>query len=750
MAPFIYDPDRGRSAVNAVLASFIVILVGLPLHLPHLYWGLVTVLTLTQPRSRTTWEKSVYRLAGTFVAAVVGIWIAMFFPQRPVLQFVVLTAYIAVVTYLATGKTVPYAVLIAGFTCLLVTEDSFSNPDTTIYTGAARFLVIGLGVVATLLVTSGFRRAQPRMVLEERISRIRSLMAELTRMARERLAGGEVLEKDQWALRMELYRLTRELPTFSASVLQDDTVNELSRLTDLQSFIHALEQLVDRLNALHKLPLETMTARAPQEVAEILALMQSSLEEPFGLVISEEEANQPPPWILPLDAFEEKVEEERETQGYYKHTVEENLVYFALAQEIIAAAAATATMRRIRRQHCTTGLISSDPGTPGPRAVLAALWNDLRHPDPLRLHHTAKTVPVVMILLILAQASHLTFVQQGVITAYLMMLSVPVGSSLSKGINRLLGAFAGGIFALFCIVLFTSILGSLAVYLILIGLVMFVSNYINTGNPSYNYIGFQFGFAFVLTMAGQESQPIAIEPAVARFLGIVLGMTVVAIATSSFNPALVSDTLRTMLAAAAAELRGRLAGIRESLREPHAPLQDLLEIRRKLGSLGTLLYEARFESLTDPAIIHRLQDEAQLLRSCSAYVEELIAAARPSQFLSLIPELAERIDLELSKVSGTLQEFEAHQRVVMAGERGVVIPETLAQKLEIPDPAALHKLIEKGRSIPETKTVPLEELTRLSLIVTNVIGLMQLRHRMEKLVREDVPPGLVLARTPIE
>lgn len=170
-------------------------------------------------------------------------------------------------------------------------------------------------------------------------------------------------------------------------------------------------------------------------------------------------------------------------------------------------------------------------------ATLRRLWPGTASaaPTPVRWHADAARHAVEggLALATLAILSHwlaIPALAQGAISIMAVMV-VPlsdVGDNNLKPvttrlIHRLIGCALGGAFALVWLLLAKGATSPL-----IAGTMtgVFIGRWIETGNPAYRYIGFQFAFAVLITLVPDNYAHAEIGPGIERLTGVVIGMLI--------------------------------------------------------------------------------------------------------------------------------------------------------------------------------------------------------------------------------
>ena len=175
----------------------------------------VVVLTLAQYVGAIA-EKSLLRVIGTVVGALLGIWLVGNHGSEPLFMMGGCFLIAAFGTMMFGGNWYPYAFFLTVLTMLVVVNDTMKNPSAAWDTGVARTEEICVGIVASMIVTGVL---WPRYARVEYRRSTRSALRDIGRVAIERIrllletdsSGGTEAEMRKlvasFAMRMNTLRL---------------------------------------------------------------------------------------------------------------------------------------------------------------------------------------------------------------------------------------------------------------------------------------------------------------------------------------------------------------------------------------------------------------------------------------------------------------------------------------------------------------------------------------------------------------
>ena len=170
-----------KMAVGGMLAFYVALWQGL--RNPQWCIFTVVVLTLAQYVGAIA-EKSLLRVIGTVVGALLGIWLVGNHGSEPLFMMGGCFLIAAFGTMMFGGNWYPYAFFLTVLTMLVVVNDAMKNPSAAWDTGVARTEEICVGIVASMIVTGVL---WPRYARVEYRRATRSALRDIGRVAIERI-----------------------------------------------------------------------------------------------------------------------------------------------------------------------------------------------------------------------------------------------------------------------------------------------------------------------------------------------------------------------------------------------------------------------------------------------------------------------------------------------------------------------------------------------------------------------------------
>lgn len=120
-----------------------------------------TVLIVANPTVGAMVSKSVWRVIGTIIGAIISVGVMAAFVQSPVLYFAALSVFVGLACMMATFLRLfrAYAAVLTGYTIVIVSSPAFAHPDSIFLAAMGRLSAVTTGVVVTAFV---FMLTSPR------------------------------------------------------------------------------------------------------------------------------------------------------------------------------------------------------------------------------------------------------------------------------------------------------------------------------------------------------------------------------------------------------------------------------------------------------------------------------------------------------------------------------------------------------------------------------------------------------------
>jgi len=144
-------------ATKTFLAGMLALYIAFALNLAYPIWAVGTVFVIANPYAGMTSSKSIYRLLGTLLGAVVAVIVTPLFINTPMIFTLFLAVWVGWCLYFSLLDRTPrsYIFMLAGYTTVIICFNAIYAINTTSIFDMAigRFLEISLGVVCSAVVT---------------------------------------------------------------------------------------------------------------------------------------------------------------------------------------------------------------------------------------------------------------------------------------------------------------------------------------------------------------------------------------------------------------------------------------------------------------------------------------------------------------------------------------------------------------------------------------------------------------------
>ena len=145
-------------ATKTFLAGMLALYVAFYLNLAYPIWAIGTVFVIANPYSGMMASKSVYRVLGTILGAIVAVAVTPWLINTPWLFTLFLAAWVGTCLYFSLLDRTPrsYVLMLAGYTSVIIAfnEVYFIDTSSLFDMAVGRVLEISLGVVCSAIVTS--------------------------------------------------------------------------------------------------------------------------------------------------------------------------------------------------------------------------------------------------------------------------------------------------------------------------------------------------------------------------------------------------------------------------------------------------------------------------------------------------------------------------------------------------------------------------------------------------------------------
>jgi uncharacterized membrane protein YccC len=218
-------PTWAGFALRNWLASMLALYIAFSFQIDSPVWAWLTVWIVAQPTPGMMLSKSLYRVIGTIVGAILGIVLIALFAQTPELFVLALALIVAGCTVASNILTNfrAYATVLAAYTAGIIASDAINTPDQIFFIAMARASCILIGIASAIVVTSIFAPHHSEETVREKLL---SLLKDASRRAvyswkgnnEDRLKIGKKLIDDMIATNTLIEYAAAESGTFRLQV----------------------------------------------------------------------------------------------------------------------------------------------------------------------------------------------------------------------------------------------------------------------------------------------------------------------------------------------------------------------------------------------------------------------------------------------------------------------------------------------------------------------------------------------------
>lgn len=173
----VFSDPAFRYGLKFGLAGVLAVFIALLIRLQMPTWALFTVFVLMIAQYvGAIAEKSLFRIIGTVIGAVLGYVVTASFEQQPVIYLSIVGLVVAFCTAMFGQSRYPYAFLLCGMTMTVVASNGLGNPDFSWQYALWRIEEVTLGILVAIVVQS---LVWPRFAREEFTKNTRLAFADL-------------------------------------------------------------------------------------------------------------------------------------------------------------------------------------------------------------------------------------------------------------------------------------------------------------------------------------------------------------------------------------------------------------------------------------------------------------------------------------------------------------------------------------------------------------------------------------------
>ncbi|MFZ0827796.1 MAG: FUSC family protein [Verrucomicrobiia bacterium] len=529
---------RWRDALRLTLLCALATTIIIGYHIPYGEFLVIFFFAVCQPDAWASLRKARLRGLGTLIGgglAIVGIVVC---GDKPGLLLVGQAGLFAVALFFSRTTTIPYALILAMFTFVIVMPVAATDPDASLQQTFWRILLTCAGaVIGTVAQLVLWPDHPEKLLLRQLAARLETAETILDRVAS---AGSPAGRPPPSETRPPVaVAMTGQLDLLASAEagsrwLQQRHTEQIKLITDIEMVLITALRL-ERLAAREPSALQTEALRdRVRKIRHQLARFRQALAQVC--------------WPMPTDGDHETPAPESSVEN-----------------ESAPVLSVVAGLERIVRKM---------PAAMAFLAVTDADWRQGKHIlDPLREPVAKRTiftpacrlsnVEVVRFALKGALAATICYVVYqalnwpGISTCVVTCLITAqssFGAGLQKALLRLAGAILGAVATVAAVVILWPNLPGAASFIVVTSALFFAASWLTVGSSRVSYIGLQMGLVVSLVLLNQPNQSVDLVVAGDRILGVLLGVTVMGFIDLTLWPNFAGSRLRRKLAETARAL----------------------------------------------------------------------------------------------------------------------------------------------------------------------------------------------------
>ena len=534
----VFRDQAVRHGIKFGLAGLLSLYLALLLKLPEPAWALITVFVLMLAQYvGAVAEKSMTRIIGTAAGGVIGYLLTASLEQDPVLYLALVGGVVGFGTAMFGYTKYPYGFLLCALTTMVVAANGMNDPEFSWRPALVRVEEVGVGVIASMLVTS---LVWPHYARREFLEKVHLALRELQKglQARAGLLFDESATSappDERPFSVIIAGL-RNLLHFGA--LESQYFR--ARLPTYTEIVACLSRIAAALETLGQtLPRGAAYRRYLQE--EIGACHRALIE---GLGVFADEHAGPAPRQAALAAIEAsfRVWQERLHAVRGSHLapaagVEEALAFSGHALSLNEIAGELDHLGRLLESLPENPLAPSRETAPPPSPPL----------DPFWLRNGFKAAVAVTLGLLVQNwlkppGGSMVVLATWVFTVLSRLY--PRGQGDRRAFHSLLATAAGGLVYVAALLVLTPALSDYTVFNLLLFVTLFLFGYLTQAIPGVTF-GMQIALLATVGVIGLNPQkPVGFEAIAGVYFGIVFGLILSALVQRLIWPVLPQWELR--------------------------------------------------------------------------------------------------------------------------------------------------------------------------------------------------------------
>ncbi len=450
------------------------------------------------------------------------IFTVLAFADQPWWIFVIQALVIAATLFFSRTTTIPYAVILSGFSFVLLLPNLTGSPTTSLDSAVWIVVVITLGAVLGTLAQLYLWPDNPEQLLLGQLARRLRTSAEILNRVLQAPHGPPPTELTPTVAT----QLASQLDLLASAEARSPWLRQ--RHPEQARLITTLERLLLDSRSLEKVVWDSGQSLAPEQKQELQQIRDECLRRAEALEREEAptEVPVPPPFSTEVG-------------------IDPIPLLLRRLRQILQIMDSCLGFLRLGRQESVSWKDGLQPLREplSPRLIFTPACN-LQNYEAIR--YALKGTLAGMICYLIYHALNWPGISTCVAVCILVAQS-SIGAGYTRALLIFGGALLGGLAALLMIVILMPNLFGLASFLAVTLVVVFLAAWISTGTGRTAYMGVQMVMAFSLVVLATPGKALALSPAGDRIIGVLLGVVVMSVIDLAIWPSFAGLGLRRKL-----------------------------------------------------------------------------------------------------------------------------------------------------------------------------------------------------------
>lgn len=662
-------PARWRATLRLTTIALLGIALTQFLHLPGGQYLVIFLFAVNMPDAWPSLSKAGIRGLGTLSGGFFVIFTILAFADQPWWIFLTQAGVIAATLFFSRTTTVPYAVILSGFTFVLLLPNLAGSPTTSLDSAVWLVVVITLGAVLGTLAQLYLWPDNPEQLLLGQLARRLRTSAEILDRVLQAPHGPPPTELTPTVAT----QLATQLDLLASAEARSPWLRQ--RHPEQARLITTLERLLLDSRSLEKVVWDSGQPLTAEQQRELQQIRNECLSRAEALEREETPAEVPVPPPFSTDLGSDPVP-----------------TLLRRLRQILQIMDACLGFLRLGRQESTSWKDGLEPLREplSPRLIFTPACH-LQNYEAIR--YALKGTLAGMICYLIYHALNWPGISTSVAVCILVAQS-SVGAGYTRALLIFGGALLGGLAALLMIVILMPNLFGLASFLAVTLVVVFAAAWISTGTGRTAYMGVQMVMAFSLVVLATPGKALELSPAGDRIIGVLLGVAVMSMIDLALWPSFAGNGLRRKLVETLQSL-AQLARVSSTSNWMNAR-SAAFQVHRNVAAALNLYSEWQLEFGQSA---RRTESERERLLDLTYRLEDL--------FLALLAVMRQRKILPVDSRSGPESAPDADRLIARTLES---LATSLSQGTSGPNP--LRLAYQLPEPLPAESAVAYRELLR--------------------------------------